>query len=328
MQTKRTRNRAAPALDSLLPNPRQPPQPPALRSAAARGLAPVEPPMRSASPTLDAHGYDPDAYDWVPVPRKRRVDGCTPERQRAFIGLLADTGSVRLAATQSGMSTQSAYRLRRAPEGAAFAAAWDAAIQQAAHALVDAAFERAVHGSEEPVWNRDGRVIGRRFRQSDAMMMFLLRKHFPDRYGDNHRDRAGPAIAATAAPPPPVAETLQRLGPVPPADPAATLDPDMLGLALARADNGRLPPDWSPDDDPDEADGLGDDFEAALEAAKAAADAPLPADDEEDWDDMDDEDWDDEDLDDEDGEDEDGEDADLGGSDDAAADADDTGDRM
>lgn len=298
MQTKRTRSRAALAPDSLLPDPRQPP-PPALRGA--REPAPSDPPMLPPSPTLDAHGYDPDAYDWVPVPRKRRVDGCTPERQRAFIGNLADTGSVRTAAQRSGMSVQSAYRLRRAREGAAFAAAWDAAIQQAAHALVDAAFERAVHGSEEPVWDRDGRVIGRRFRQSDAMMMFLLRKHFPDRYGDNHRDRAGPAIAATAAPPPPVAETLQRLGPVPPADPAATLDPDMLDLAIARADNGRLPPDCSPDDDPDEDDGLGPDFEAALEAAKAAADAG-----DEDCDDVEnEEDWDDEEAwDDEDGEDE------------------------
>jgi hypothetical protein len=174
------------------------------------------------------------------------------------------------------MSVQSAYRLRRSPEGKAFAAAWDAAIQQAAYALVDAAFERAVHGSEEPVWNREGRVIGRRLRQSDAMMMFLLRKHFPDRYGDNHRDRAGPALAATAPLPPPVDETLARLGPVPPADPAATVDPELLGFDLASADDGHVPEDARTAAEQERADqadegGLGPEFEALLEAAKAQA---------------------------------------------------------
>lgn len=121
-------------------------------------------------------------------------------------------------------------------------------------------------------------MIGRRFRQSDAMMMFLLRKHFPDRYGDNHRDRAGPAIAATAVIPPPVADVLERLGPVPPADSAATVHPDMLDLALARADNGKLPPDLIADDWIDDG-GLGPDFEAALAAAKAAIDPAPPTDD-------------------------------------------------
>ena len=203
----------------------------------------------------------------MPVARARRVDGWGPERQRSFIGHLADTGSVRTAATLAGMSPSSAYRLRRAPEGKAFAAAWDAAIHQAALALVDAAFERAVHGSEEPVFCREGRVIGRRFRQSDAMMMFLLRKHLPDRYGDLHRDRAMPAISATAPVPIAVDDALAQLGPVPPADPAATLDPGRLELFIARADNGKLPADLrNADDAPHE--GLGPQFEAELELAK------------------------------------------------------------
>ena len=230
------------------------------------------PPVPSGAPARDAHGHDPADYDWVPVPRRRRCDGLSPEVQRAFIGHLADTGSVRQAATASGVSPSAFYRLRRAADGAAFAAAWDAAIQQAAAALVDAAFERAVHGSEEPVFDRDGHVVGRRFRQSDAMMMFLLRKHFPDRYGDLHRDRPAPSIAATAAPAPPVAATLDRLGPVPPADPAVAIDPDHLDLLYARADNGtalgRGPDHAAPADQ-----GLGPAFEAMLEAAKEATPA-------------------------------------------------------
>ncbi|MCZ8171731.1 MAG: LysR family transcriptional regulator, partial [Brevundimonas sp.] len=50
------------------------------------------------------------AFD--PVPRKHRHDGWTPERQRAFIGALADTGSVSRAARHVNMSPEGAYYLR------------------------------------------------------------------------------------------------------------------------------------------------------------------------------------------------------------------------
>src|SRR3546814_15381884 len=66
-------------------------------------------------PALDAHGHDPAAYEWVPVLRKRRKDGWSPDKQRAFIEVLADTGSVATAAQRVGMSESSAYRLRRSP---------------------------------------------------------------------------------------------------------------------------------------------------------------------------------------------------------------------
>lgn len=185
--------------------------------------------------------YDPAEFDWVPILRKPRADGWTPQRQRAFIGELADCGSVATAAQRVGLSASSAYRLRRAPDGRAFASAWDAAMQQAAHALIDAAFERAFNGSEEPVFDRNGRRVGRRFRQSDGLLMFMLRKHFPERYGDLHRDRApdaGPLVEAE-----PVAERIAALDPPRPDDPAALMAPDDLANALtvARICDGELP---------------------------------------------------------------------------------------
>lgn len=221
---------------------------------------------------LDAHGYDPADYDWVPVLRKKRADGWTPQRQQAFIGALADTGSVFTAAQRVNMSASGAYALRRAPGGEAFATAWDSAIQQAAHALVDAAFERAVNGSEEPVW-RDGQVVGRRLRQSDGLMMFLLRKHFPERYGDLGRDRADRVISLPAST---VAETMVALAPVQPADPAALMHRDEAAVAFECADilDGKLAR-WNRQDGSEEnsmVEGLGPEFEAALEAAKIAAD--------------------------------------------------------
>ena len=63
-----------------------------------------------------------------PVPVGARKDGWTSSRQAAFIGLLAETRSVEGACRRVGMGKHSAYRLRRRPGAAGFAAAWDAAL--------------------------------------------------------------------------------------------------------------------------------------------------------------------------------------------------------
>jgi hypothetical protein len=66
--------------------------------------------------------------EFNPVPRKvQRHDGWTPERQRAFIAALADTGCVAIAARMVNMSPESAYQLRRQPGAESFRAAWNAA---------------------------------------------------------------------------------------------------------------------------------------------------------------------------------------------------------
>ena len=234
------------------------------------------------APMLDANGYDPAHYDWVPVLRKPRTDGWSPQRQRAFIGTLADCGSVRRAAEQVNMSPSSAYTLRRSAGGAAFAAAWDAAMQQAAHVLVDEAFERGLNGADEPVFDRDGVRVGMRHRRSDALMIFLLRKHFPDRYGDLHRDRSASSPAsALPAPPvlPAVAAALPALGPVEPADPLALMAPDDAAEAIECADilDGRLAR-WHVQDGSDEvarggaAPAVDSGLDARLEEARRAAD--------------------------------------------------------
>lgn len=63
-----------------------------------------------------------------PVPVNARLDGWTPERQADFIGMLAETRSVLAAARFASMSRESAYKLRRRPGAAGFAAAWDTAL--------------------------------------------------------------------------------------------------------------------------------------------------------------------------------------------------------
>ena len=103
--------------------------------------------------------YDPADYRWVPVRRRPRRDGWTEEKQRRFIETLADTGIVGLAAKDVGMTRESAYKLRRSAHAAAFARAWDAARHHAGGTLEDIAFERAIEGQEQNVFNEYGEVI-------------------------------------------------------------------------------------------------------------------------------------------------------------------------
>ncbi|MEI4507103.1 hypothetical protein WBQ88_18350 [Sphingopyxis sp. CCNWLW253] len=211
-------------------------------------IAPIPSPGATPAPTvddapaLDAHGHDPAAYDWVPVLKKRRKDGWSPDKQRAFIEALADSGSVATAAQRVCMSESSAYRLRRAPGAEAFDRAWSAAIEAASKKLLDAAFERALVGTDEPVFDREGRRVGRRLRQSDRLLMFLLRAYGPDCLRGNAAGRAAPAAT-------PIAEALVHLHPEPPAAPAALMAPDDLAVALEVADlcDGELPR-WYRDD--------------------------------------------------------------------------------
>jgi hypothetical protein len=195
-----------------------------------------------APATLDAHGFDPNDYDWIPVLRKRRADGWSPDRQRGFIEALADCGSVAQAARDVGMSETSAYRLRRSPGAEGFDRAWSAAIDAASKKLIDSAFERALVGTDEPVFDRDGRRVGRRLRQSDKLLMFLLRAYMPDRFRHAVNDRipVGEAPAPGLAP---VAEALAQMLPELPPEPHMLMAADDLETAIEVADilDGELP---------------------------------------------------------------------------------------
>ena len=225
------------------------PLPPLAPAVADTSLAASSSPEPETAPDIDAHGHDLSLYDWVPVLRKRRSDGWSPSVQRRFIEVLADSGSVMHAARAVDKSESSCYQLRRAPGAESFAAAWAAAIDEASKRLLDAAFERALVGTDEPVFDRDGNRTGRRLRQSDRLMMFLLRAYMPDRFGG-----AGPDARPSHTSPPalaPVAAAIDRLMPAPPADPHLLLGEVHLDLALDLADrnNGELPR-WHRDPEP------------------------------------------------------------------------------
>jgi len=124
----------------------------------------------------------PPVPDFAPVPRKYRYDGWTPERQKAFIEALAETGSVTRAAAQVNMAQANCYTLRRAPGAEEFRRAWDAALDFGVKRLKDIAFERAIDGYLVPVFVA-GKLMGFRRKHNDKLLMFCLRHYGQDANG-------------------------------------------------------------------------------------------------------------------------------------------------
>ena len=172
---------------------------------------------------LSTKTFDPTAYNWNPAPRQQRSNSWTVEKQRSFIEALADTGSVKHAARSVDMSTMSCYRLRRTPGAEGFAAAWDAAIAEAARQLVDIAFDRAINGVEHHVIDKHGNHIYTHDKVNDRLLMFLLRAHHPERYGR----------AQSVAEPLPIAAALERLEPDVPAEPQLLMAPEVTNPLVA-----------------------------------------------------------------------------------------------
>jgi hypothetical protein len=119
-------------------------------------------------------------FDGVPLEDSRnRLAGWSAERQRLFLTNLAETGSVHLAASSARITARSAYRLRaRSP---AFAAAWDTADQLAVGRLSAIAFDRAISGRTEQVWE-DGILVTEKRLPSDRLLMWLLARLDPRRF--------------------------------------------------------------------------------------------------------------------------------------------------
>ena len=112
---------------------------------------------------------------FVPVPLARsRRDGWTPERQRAFLRALRDTGVVAAAARSVGMGVTSAYNLRRRKGAESFANAWAAVEHQARDRALEVVMHEAMHGTTRPRFYR-GRFVGTRFGFDTQLALRALR---------------------------------------------------------------------------------------------------------------------------------------------------------
>lgn len=140
----------------------------------------------------------PFDLDFTPVPRRvARRDGWSAKKQRDYIFLLADCGSVRDAANAVGMTPESAYALRRAPGAESFCRAWDGAVDQGVRLLHDSAMARAIHGTAIPIFH-EGRQVGERRQFNDRLAMFQLKNRMPEKYG-GHGGVAGGRLAGDGA---------------------------------------------------------------------------------------------------------------------------------
>ncbi len=125
-------------------------------------------------PAHTDHGDQSPHIPFTPVPRqRRRRNGWSEERQRAFIAALAECGSVGRAARSVGMTARSAYRLMDADGADDFARAWDRAIEIGIDRVRFAALDRTLNGAPCAVYRR-GKLVRVETRYNDRLAIALL----------------------------------------------------------------------------------------------------------------------------------------------------------
>jgi hypothetical protein len=91
---------------------------------------PINPAQPNAVDSTQPEPVPNPLLDFTPVPRKvKRSDGWTPERQRRFIELLAETGSPQRAAVAMGKVLSGIEAVYREPGAESFRSAWHRAIE-------------------------------------------------------------------------------------------------------------------------------------------------------------------------------------------------------
>src|SRR4051812_39583360 len=164
-------------------------------------------PSPSAPASLSPGSGPGPSLAFEPVDLEHRKDGWTPARQRDFIEELADCGIVREAAARVGLSEQSARRLRRRDDAAAFNIAWEAALQLGADRLRSAAYERAIEGVVRPHFYHGEKVGEERVYDNRLLLALLARteaavERFDARRAMSDWGRWMEAIEDGEAPPP------------------------------------------------------------------------------------------------------------------------------
>ncbi|MDB5571074.1 MAG: hypothetical protein JWN21_2157 [Sphingomonas bacterium] len=111
----------------------------------------------------------------LPPEKAKRVrrDGWTPRRRQHFLEAVARQATMEVAARGVGMSMTSVRNLRaRDP---VFDADCAAALAVVRPTLVEAAYQRAVVGVEEPVF-QGGKLVGVKRKYSDSVLKLMLER--------------------------------------------------------------------------------------------------------------------------------------------------------
>jgi hypothetical protein len=138
-----------------------------IRNLREASVEPALPPAEDAPPR--------DLLDFDTVPLRYREDGLTPEKQRAYVEALADTGVAREAAARVGLSEQAINRVRRRSDARSFDRACEAAHLFGARRLRSIAYERAIEGTLKGHYYHGERVSEERV-YDNRLLIYLLGK--------------------------------------------------------------------------------------------------------------------------------------------------------
>lgn len=111
-------------------------------------------------------------------PQKPRA---RPGWEDAFFDALEKTCNVKASAVAAGVARGTVYARRDSDE--VFAERMDEALDTSTDRLVGVAYKRAVKGTLKPVF-QGGQHVGDVREYSDTLLMFLLRAHRPEVYGE------------------------------------------------------------------------------------------------------------------------------------------------
>jgi hypothetical protein len=116
-----------------------------------------------------------------PAPRKPAARRRKPKRVRwsakreaTFLETLAQTANVAASARAAGLSDSSVYRHRQTSD--AFRAKWAVALAEGFERLETMMLDRALNGTEKPVWY-GGKRVGTITEYSDRTALALLAHH-------------------------------------------------------------------------------------------------------------------------------------------------------
>lgn len=101
-----------------------------------------------------------------------------------FLRELARVGIVGAACKKAKVGRTTAYRVR--DEDADFAAAWDAALDDAADDMETEAWRRGKLGVLKPVY-QGGKHVGSVREYSDTLLIFMLKGTRPEKYRDRQQ---------------------------------------------------------------------------------------------------------------------------------------------
>ena len=104
--------------------------------------------------------------------------GTRDERYAKFLEELSKHGNITQAARNACVSRRSVYKVKKAdPE---FAEAWEEAEEDSRDVLREHAFRVSVTGWNEPVFGRDGQVVGERWKFSERILSEMLAAKCPE----------------------------------------------------------------------------------------------------------------------------------------------------